>query len=632
MVPDNFRKKLPGYYAAAGAITLCALGALIYSNIFRCPFVFDSEIYISGNAGIRDLWNLKAVWDIAPTRFLAFLSFALNYHFHGLSVAGYHIVDLCVHLCAALLVWALVRLTLAAPLMKGDPLSERPEPAALLCALVFVSHPLQTEAVTYIYQRTASMAALFYLLALCLYARARSLEVSGAGRREWLAPYALAWAAALAAMFTKEHTATLPAMIVLYEFCFFGHGPAGRRRALAFLALLPAVPLLLFLSRSAVVYDDVERFAGSPASALAYAMTQPGVIASYLRMLVWPSGQNLDHDIRPVGSVLDWGFLSGLLAVAVLLGAAALLYRRRRLPAFGIFWFFLTLLPESSFVPMRDAMFEHRLYLPMAGYAVFLVCGLLYAARGRQRLAAGALVVIVLCNSLAAHRRNAVWKDGLSLWDDAARKSPGKARPRNNRGIAWQGRGDLEKAFADYKAATDLDPGYASARNNMGVILALQGKTGEADDCFLEALRLNPDYASAHNNYGFQLARRGKAEEAAAHFREALRIKPDYAEAEDNWGLALAGQGRLQEGMAHFREALRLDPECAAAHYNLGVAMFGLGKAEEAAAHFREALRIKPDHSQARYNLGVVLSGLGRAQADPGIRSGEKTGFPLSRE
>jgi protein O-mannosyl-transferase len=601
-------------YIAAGVLALCLLGALIYSNTFHSPFLFDSELYIANNAGIRDLGDLKAVWDISPTRFLCFLSFALNYSLHKLEPAGYHAVNLGIHLAAALLLWWLVRLTLASPLMKDDPLSRRPEPAALLCALVFLSHPLQTEAVTYVYQRVASLGALFYILSICMYARARTLESAGHALKGWAPPYMCAWLAALAAMFTKEHTITLPAMIVLYEFCFFGAGPGGRRRALPFLALLPVIPLTLFFSRSGIVYGDVENFAGSPGRSLDYALTQPGVVASYLRMLLWPAGQNLDHDITAVRTALDPAFLSGLLLNAVILAAAAKLFNRRRLLSFAVFWFFLALLPESSVVPMQDAMFEHRLYLPMAGYAAFLVCGLFYAVRGRPRLAAGILLAVVACNSLLAYRRNAVWKDALTLWDDAVLKSPHKARPYNNRGIAWQERGETNRAFADYNTAVYLKPDYAEARNNIGVILAIQGKLEEAGVHFRAALRLKPDYASAHNNYGLALAVRGRPEEAIAHFQEALRLKPDYAEAHDNWGIALARQGKTGEAVAHFREVLRLDPECAQAHYNLGIALSGQGKAEEAAAHYREALRLKPDYWEAHYNLGSVLSRQGKAE------------------
>jgi len=188
------------YFKLFSIILISSLGIVVYSNAFHCTFHFDDKYFIIDNYAIRDLGSLKNIWEYYPTRFFTFLSIALNYHFNKLDVFDYHVFNLAVHLTSAFLVWWLILLTLSTPQIKGDdkgksgnkkktfvksepafklseenPIVKHAQLIALLVALVFVSHPLQTEAVTYIWQRAASMAALFYLASLCFYIKSRLL-------------------------------------------------------------------------------------------------------------------------------------------------------------------------------------------------------------------------------------------------------------------------------------------------------------------------------------------------------------------------------------------------------------------------------------------------------------------------
>ena len=211
-------------------ILITSLGIIVYSNTFFCSFQFDDWHYIVGNSFITSFQNLLTHWQFYPCRFITFLSIVLNYHFNGLNVFGYHLFNLAIHLASAILVWWLTILTLSTPAMKEDKITEHAHLIALLIGLVFVSHPLGTESVTYIWQRATSMAAMFYLASLCLYVKAR-LFVCGPGAclspSEQTAdhkdrPYYIAsLIMAVMAMFTKENTVTLPLMILLYEFSFF---------------------------------------------------------------------------------------------------------------------------------------------------------------------------------------------------------------------------------------------------------------------------------------------------------------------------------------------------------------------------------------------------------------------------
>ena len=134
-------------------VLICLVGIIAYSNSFECSFHFDDTPFIEHNTAIRSLSDVKAWWEFYSSRPIGFLSFALNYHFHRLDVWGYHLVNLAVHIVNAVLVWWLVMLTMATPVMRGQPISRHKGAMALFTALLFVSHPLATQSVTYIVQR-----------------------------------------------------------------------------------------------------------------------------------------------------------------------------------------------------------------------------------------------------------------------------------------------------------------------------------------------------------------------------------------------------------------------------------------------------------------------------------------------
>jgi hypothetical protein len=195
---------------------------LVFQHV---PFVFDDDTSIVNNPVIRNLENFflnGTGYGYNPRRFIGYLSVALNYRIGGLDVTGYHIFNLAVHIASACLVYAFVRLTLQTPFF-GARNSGLGGLLLLLAALLFVAHPVQTQAVTYIIQRLASVATLFYLLSLVLYARGRLFQVSAEPARGKAALlHIAAFVAAALAMRTKEIAITFPIVVALYEICFFG--------------------------------------------------------------------------------------------------------------------------------------------------------------------------------------------------------------------------------------------------------------------------------------------------------------------------------------------------------------------------------------------------------------------------
>ena len=591
------------------------VGIIAYSNSFDCSFHFDDDHNITKNSSIRDLSNIKTWWGFVPSRPIGYLSFALDYHFHKLDVWGYHLVNLGIHIINAVLVWWLVMLTMATPVMKAQPISRHKGAMALFTALLFVSHPLATQSVTYIVQRLASLATLFYLLSLALYVKGRVREGNKDTRVYFY--YAGSVLCAILGMLTKEIVFTLPFALVLYEFSFirtdtwkFDLKDRGVQIPVIILVIFVA---LFFLNFSFEIFNSIPPLLNQgydyPITAREYLLTQFSVILTYIRLFILPVNQNMDYDYPISHSLLEWHTLFGLLSLVGIFVAAIFLVRRYRLISFGIFWFFLTFSVESSVIPIsQNVIFEHRTYLPSIGFFLALTGVVFYFIWDRYRqVSVGVLVLLVLTNAVLTYERNKVWKSEYSLWADCLKKSPNKPRPLCNYGKALADAGNASEALTYYDKAIKLNPQFYDVYYNRG-----NAKTKLGDDLgaiadYEETLRINPYYANAHYNLGNALARQGNMTEAVVQFEEAVRIRPRSAEYQNNLGYVLALLGKEDEAITHFREAIALKPDLVDAHNNLGSALLHQRRTDEAIESYREALRINPDFKQAKDNLKDAL-------------------------
>jgi tetratricopeptide (TPR) repeat protein len=616
----NLFQRLPGLcrYAREGLFLgiLVAGVVLIYSNTLQHPFIFDDLSNIKYNTHIRmtDLtWESlqKAGFEsLSSNRPVANISFALNYYVHQYDVAGYHWTNILIHATAGIFLYLLVRAILSTPAIRDKYAAYKWIP--LFTATIWLVHPIQTQSVTYLVQRMNSLSAMFYILSLLLYAKAR---LAGGKKSKWLLFSGCALAGILA-VGSKEIAATLPFFIFLYEWYFHRDLSLGwlRRNILPIVALLAvfAVITSLFLG-----VHPLERILNSYAkrdfTLIQRVLTEFRVVVYYAGLLVFPhpSRLNLDHDFLISKSLLDP--VTTLLALATLAGlvtSAVYLAKRQRLLSFCILWFLGNLVIESSVIGLEIA-FEHRNYLP--SMLVSLVAVVLIFQHIRIRWAAAGIVCaagIVL--SLWTYERNQVWRDEITLWSDCVQKSPQKPRPHNNLAVALIQQGKLDEAIAHYSEALRIKPDYAEAHFNLGVGLSRQGKFEEAVYHLSEMLRLKPEHAGAHNNLGTILHEQGKLNAAISHYNEALRVNPEYPRAHYNLGVALNSAGKTNEAINHYNEALRANPLHAKAHYNLGLALSRTGKPDEAVSHFFEALRIKPDDAAAHFSLGSVLQNQGK--------------------
>jgi tetratricopeptide (TPR) repeat protein len=548
------------------------IGILGYSNSLHAPFQFDDIPNITENSIIKNLryfadpskarvvkrtseYDAKVInFRLLVSRYIGSLTFALNYKIHGLDVTGYHVVNLAIHLVSSLLVYWLVILVFAS--LASGPGEYRPlylthvSPVALLAALLFVAHPLQTQAVTYIIQRWASLATMFYLLAMVMYIKARleaetgkNNDHAGKAHIKVLIYYLTGLLAAAFAMKSKEIAFTLPVMIVLYEFLFLKG--AARKRAMylaPFLLTMLIIPVTLILMNKAA--GDLSGDSAMAATRLQtgmkrldYLFTQFRVILTYTRLMFFPVGQNLDYDYPIYRSIAEPGVILSLMTLLAVCSAFVWIFWRfrKRQPLvkvifFGAAWFFITLSIESSIIPIVDVIFEHRVYLPSAGLflAVSFSLLLLIEKQRSPRVNIAILflaVMAVLTLTGLTYARNNVWSDRLSLWQDVVSKSPGKARGYNYLGIAHYEKGNLDSAIEAYKKSVSLNPSYANAYSNLGIAHFENGQIDEAINAFRNAIRVNPMHADAHYNLGLAYGEKGMMREAIIEMNKGVMLK-----------------------------------------------------------------------------------------------------------
>jgi len=605
-------------------LLIVAFTMLAYSNTLYVPFLFDDIREIAGDPALRNL-SLFADPSMLGTRYIARLSFALNYALHGLNVVGYHVVNIAIHLAGALLVYWLVILTFSTPAVKDSRMNDSSKMIALFSALFFACHPIQTEAVTYIVQRLASLAALFCLFSISAYAKARLSIQEGRSNMASLSWYAASLLSAVLAMKTKEFSFTLPVLIALYEFMFF-RGDIRKRALYLFPMLLTMliIPLsVLSVSKPlGEVVGDVNKATrmGSDLMRSHYLFTQFSVVTTYVRLLFLPVNQNLNYDYPLMSSFFNTRvLLSFLFLLSIFVIGIYLFFRyRRRAPhatliSFGIFWFFLTLSVESSIIPIADVIFEHRLYLPSVGFFMALVTSVFWLV-GRVRTAypatakavLPALAAIVVALTGATLHRNHIWKDGITFWSDVVQKSPNLAGPRNNLGNAFAEIGLTDKAIEQYRIILIRYPNDADAHHNMGVSLASKGMTEKAIEQYQTALRSRPDNYDTHFNLGAAYFSQGLTGKAIEEYQKALASRPGFAEAYVNMGIAYGTKDSMDKAVECFEIALKLDPRLAQAHANLGVAYQKLGSAGRAVEHLQTAVKLRPDYANAHYNLGKL--------------------------
>ena len=568
-------------------VGLVAAGVIAYANSLQAPFTFDDEVAIVGNESIRRLDTALSPperGEPVAGRPLVNLSFALNYAAGGLDVRGYHAFNVAVHIAGAMLLFALVRLHL------GDA-------GAFATALLWVVHPLNTEAVTYVSQRTETLMALFYLSTLLAAARGR------------LVAAVVACAAGIAC---KETMATAPLAVMLYDrtFTYGSFGEAWRARRRFYLALAATWLLLLALIWSGPRWETAGFATGI--SPWTYLLNQAVMITEYLRRAVWPRDLVLDYG-EPLPYAPGDVALRGAVVVGLLAVTAYLLVKRPR-AGFPAAMFFLVLAPTSSIIPIATEVgAERRMYLPLAA-AITLAVGAIAHATGarppgsRRRtvptaVAAGVIAVVLAAGTVD---RNGEYRDGVALWQSTLDRWP---TPRAHRNLATELKRAGRPGEALVHLRQSLSPAHPEARYALGYELFEQG---HHEDAVAELTRFigeapaDPNIGTAHALIASALLMQQRYADALPHLREAAQRRPDLAERWVTLGVALAETRDFAAAEAALRRAVAVGPRHAAARMMLGLVLAAQARLSEAVTELRIAVALDPQNVEAREHLARV--------------------------
>ncbi|MBC7365261.1 MAG: tetratricopeptide repeat protein [Undibacterium sp.] len=553
-------------------LALVAAVMLAYANSLGAPFLFDDRGAVLTNPTIRSLaslavFNPPADGSTTTGRPLVNVSYALNHAISAENVWSYHTLNIAIHACAALALLGLLRRTFSSLQLKLPAFDCAA--AALAAAALWALHPLQTETVVCIAQRTESLCGLFYLLTLYAFARATIPSEGGArsSPRAWLV---LSVVSCLLGMATKEVTVTAPLLVLLYDRTFVAgtFAAALRPRRGYYVALAATWLLLAFLVLQNSGARGVSAGFGLGVTPWSYLLTQADALVLYLRLSLWPHPLVLDYGTAVATSIAAVWW-QGLVVLALLAATVWALVRKPVLGFAGA-WFFLILAPSSSIVPLvTQTVAEHRMYLPLAAVVTVACFGLV---RWTGKRAPWLLAPLVLAAGLAAAVRNHDYRDPIALWSDTIAHAPAHSRAFTHLGAALVAANRPAEALPPLDRAVALNPADYSAQRNRALALLALGRAPAAAVIFAALPAREPGEAAEYFDLGNAFARDGKYPEAAAAYTRTVTLDPTHFAARANLGNALLGAGRAAEAITTYEAALRLRPGDARLLENLAFA------------------------------------------------------------
>ena len=490
------------------------LACVAYFNALDNPFVYDDHDTVIGNRSLTDLSNLRFILVYTPFRPLVNVSYAFDRWLWDFRPIGYHLTNVVLHVLVVVLLYTWIRRVIEDSGSGTD--SSGP---AFVGAACFAVHPLQTEAVGYISGRSEVMCAVFFLSALLLSRRAI------AGRRR--VSVALGMACGILALASKETAIALPIVFLAYDW-FLRPGTDDIRVRRLWRVCVPAIVMFAIVGLYRLSMLKIS-FSGL-STAVVNAETQAIVVWRYVRLLAWPYGQSIMHSVHRAASVVDPLAIIAVIAILLVIALAARIRRSHPVIALGIVWFFAVLAPSSSFVPLREGMAEHRVYLASAGFFT-AVAGAVQTwwRRSEERSwlprLAVAVLLVVLC--VLTTRRNEVWSSPVTLWTEATLHAAGMWEPHYALADSLREQGRCDAAISEYRKVVALRPVHRDAHTNLGICLAQSGQPEEAERAFRQALAIDPQFARGYTNLGALALLSGDTVRARDAYLQALVVDHD---------------------------------------------------------------------------------------------------------
>lgn len=657
----------PGLLVLALVVVLAVLTCIAYANSFEGKFVYDDTKWVQQMSVDRIKNPIKSI--MRARRPVVDATLSMNYSFAEMEPApramtvreipspwGYHLVNLAVHILAGLTLFGLVRRSIHVGPFR-DAVKASAHWIAFSVAMLWLLHPLQTQSVTYIIQRAESMMGLFYLLTLYCLVRHATMR-DGPRKIAWLVA---AIVAAMLGMGSKGVMVTVPIVALVYDRVFLAGSwqevvkkrwpvHTGIACSLIMLGLSGVLQGVLLppsaskARRATVGFGLTSKSHEYHVSSSEYLLTEAKVIPRYLKLSVLPTDQALDYKMEKVdpsalsaGELFTQSLLPGLFVLALL---GATIYGLIRIPWLGFIgvWFFVILAPTSTFIPIRDPIYEHRMYLSLAAVMALFVIGvwtLLSRMRGQSEqgaaigpICAGICLLPAIALMILTIQRNALYQDPLRLWEDNIQIVPDNWRARNNLAKQYLDEADqhpeyVDKAIEHLKFAVDIYPEFVNGWYNLGNAYSRKKDYDNAIDAYQNALKKNPVYTVAHIMLGNAHTDKGNAmlSESITDIKtRKRRIQEGVA------SLELAAEAFKRAAPTANRNSTNDRTLRARAYYNLGNTYMRLARfntkdpslTADARSAYEKAIKALPSHPSARVGIGLTYVGEANRMASAG--------------
>ncbi|MGB9498627.1 MAG: tetratricopeptide repeat protein [Dissulfuribacterales bacterium] len=619
-------KWMPGIFI----LLLIISAILVYSNTFHNSFVYDDINFITKNDPHVHMtvfsWEKikEAAFEGQPRhRYLPNISFAINYYFGKENTFGYHLINLAIHLLTGIFLFFFFWLTLGIYFKKNKLSQSEAKPAlsvsfaviSFFAVLIWLVHPVQTNGVTYVCQRMASMVAMFYVLAMLFYVKGRLVLLDGKIKTAILF-FAGCIISGSCAVASKENAGALPIFILLYEWFFFQDLKDFRSyRALPWIIIGPVVftGIAIYFLGDDPFQRILNSYTRREFTLPQRVLTEFRVVVYYLSLIAFPFPGRLilDHDYPLSYSVVDP--MPTIFCMGLLIGLAALAFymaKKERLISFCIFWFLGNLMIESSVIGI-EIVYEHRLYLP--SMFVYLMITIIVFRFLKSRWAAlGLLTTIAVLLSLCAHQRNTIWQSDISFWTDSVKKAPNKARPYQNLAYSYQIEKDFSQALVYYQKSINIKP-HPVVFFNMGLAYSKEEYYCEAVDAYINALKSNYNTPQIHSNFAIAMSNMGEFQTAITHFKKAAAMNPNDTSAKRNMASLLNFLRKCKNPITCVRHRIQQQPDNAALHFKLGMLYEKQGDRQKAINAYRKILEMVGESDRkvsllALNRLAVVYS------------------------
>jgi len=583
---------------------LCCMGLLAFYGTLHSPFHYDDAHAIVENPHIKDLSKFQEKVGIQNifNRSALLLSFAVNQHLGDMEVFGYHLVNILIHILSVILWFFLVKEFLYIESFKNRyALKNLP----LVCSIIHLVNPLNVQAITYISSRSSLLATFFYLLAFFIFLKILKPIKEEASKLRFPILVSILLMVLFLGIATKEIVASFPLIAIGYLWLAT---PNEKRKSLIPKLISILFLLLIFLGYRYFEQGNLFSLKSDPTSGdthrLLYLLSQIKVILGYyLLKLLAPLNLNFEPDIVLYSNWFHWDWV---ISLTILLIAGTVIFKQQsNLIKFGAIWFLITLLPTSSFIPLKQLATEHRTYLPGLGFS--LILGWIFLnIRNWQITTKVLFLIFILLLSTLTLNRSLDFRSEVSLWEDTSRKSPRKALVHNNLATAYMAADQLQKAKGALITALTINPLQIDSHVNLGHIAGREKNWEQAIEKFDLGISLGTKKADTFYYSGFARNNLGRYNEAIPYFEKAISLKPFKADYHFDLGNSYRHLKLFDNALHQFRKTLEIDPNHYKAHNNMGTIFWALGAMDQASVAFKKVLSIKPDIPATHNNLAAI--------------------------